>query len=46
MDNRKEDTSEKIDIDELNAEVQRIVKREQELRDRIDAIVEELEGGR
>ena len=42
----KEDTSEKIDIDELNAEIQRIVKREQELRDRIDAIVEELEGGR
>lgn len=42
----KEDTSEKIDIDELNAEIQRIVNREQELRDRIDAIVEELEGRR
>lgn len=41
----KEDTSEKIDIDELNAEIQRIVKREQELRDKIDAIIEELEGG-
>lgn len=42
----KEDISKKIDIDKLNAETRRIVKRDQELRDRIDAMVEELEGGR
>ena len=39
----KEDTREKIDIDELNARIAGIVKREQELRDQIDAIVSDLE---
>jgi type I restriction enzyme M protein len=40
----KEDTREKVDIKELNAEIGRIVAREQELRERIDAIVADLEG--
>jgi type I restriction enzyme M protein len=40
----KEDTREKVDIKELNAEIERIVAREQELRERIDAIVADLEG--
>lgn len=39
----KRDTREKIDINELNARISGIVKREQELRDQIDAIVAELE---
>ena len=41
----KEDTRERVDIKELNAEIGRIVAREQELRERIDAIVADLEGG-
>jgi type I restriction enzyme M protein len=41
----KEDTREKVDIKELNAEIGRIVAREQELREKIDAIVADLEGG-
>lgn len=39
----KEDTREKIDIDELNTRITGIVKREQELRDQIDTIVADLE---
>lgn len=41
----KEDTREVVDIKALNAEIAQIVKREQELRDAIDAIVADLEGG-
>jgi len=40
----KEDTREIIDIDELNAEINRIVEREMELRNRISKIISELEG--
>lgn len=39
----KEDTREVIDIDELNAEIDRIVEREVELRDKINKIISELE---
>ncbi|WP_146362778.1 type I restriction-modification system subunit M [Arthrobacter yangruifuii] len=39
-----EDTREVIDITELNAEIKRIVARQQELRTSIDAIVADLEG--
>lgn len=39
-----EDTREVIDIDVLNAEIGRIVKRQAELRTQIDAIVADLEG--
>lgn len=39
----KEDTSEKIDIVELNKEIQRIVAREEELRKEIDKIIAEIE---
>ena len=41
----KEDTREQINIEELNAEIKKIVAREQELRDQIDAIVADLEAG-
>ena len=41
----QEDTREKIDIVKLNAEIQRIVAREQVLRDEIDKIIAEIEGG-
>lgn len=40
----KEDTREIIDIDELNAEINRIVEREMKLRNRISKIISELEG--
>jgi len=40
-----EDTREVIDIKELNAEITRIVARQQELRTAIDAIVEDIGGG-
>ena len=40
-----EDTREVIDIVELNAEIARIVERQNELRAQIDAIVADLEGG-
>ena len=40
----KEDTREQVDIKALNAEIARIVAREQELREKIDAIVADLEG--
>lgn len=40
----REDTREVIDITELNAEIARIVARQQELRTAIDAIVADLEG--
>lgn len=40
----KPDDREEIDIDALNAEIARIVAREQELRDAIDEIVADLEG--
>ncbi len=40
----QEDTSEKVDIKALNAEIARIVKRQADLRREIDAIVAELEG--
>ena len=41
-----EDTREVIDITELNAEIARIVSRQQELRTSIDAIVADLEGNK
>ena len=40
-----EDTREKIDIQKLNAEIEEIVAREEELREAIRAIVAEIEGG-
>ena len=40
-----EDTREKVDIVKLNAEIQKIVAREQALRDEIDKIISEIEGG-
>lgn len=39
------DTREKIDIVKLNAEIKEIVEREQVLRDEIDKIIAEIEGG-
>ena len=39
----QEDTREKIDIKELNAQIEQIVAREKELRRAIDAIVADLE---
>ena len=41
----KPDDREEIDIQALNAEIERIVAREQELREAIDAIIADLEGG-
>jgi len=41
---QQEDTREIIDIKKLNAEIAEIVKREDELRKAIDAIVKDLEG--
>ena len=41
----QEDTREIIDITALNAEIQQIVAREQVLRDEIEKIVNEIEGG-
>lgn len=38
-----EDTREVVDIKQLNADIEQIVKREQELREKIDAIVKEIE---
>lgn len=40
----KEDTRQAVDITALNAEIARIVARQSELRDQIDAIVADLEG--
>ena len=40
----KLDEREEVDIKELNAEIARIVAREDELRKKIDAIVADLEG--
>ena len=40
----QEDTREKIDIAKLNAEIKKIVAREQVLRDEIDKIIAEIEG--
>ena len=40
-----EDTREVIDIKKLNAEIEEIVLREDELRDAIRTIIEEIEGG-
>lgn len=40
-----EDTHESIDIKELNDEIKKIVSREQILRDSIDKIIDEIEGG-
>ena len=39
----QEDTREKIDIVALNAEIEKIVAREQVLRDAIDKIIAEIE---
>lgn len=39
------DTREKTDIVKLNAEIKEIVAREQVLRDEIDKIIAEIEGG-
>ena len=39
------DTREKIDIKKLNAEIKEIVAREQVLRDSIDRIIADIEGG-
>ena len=41
----QEDTREKIDIVKLNAEIKEIVAREQILREEIDKIIAEIEGG-
>ena len=41
----QEDKREKIDIVKLNAEIKKIVAREQILRDEIDKIIFEIEGG-
>ena len=41
----QKDTREKVDIVKLNAEIREIVAREQVLRDEIDKIVAEIEGG-
>lgn len=40
-----EDTREAVDINALNAEIVRIVARQQKLREQIDVIVADLEGG-
>ena len=40
----QKDTRENIDITELNAEIERIVAREDVLRREIDAIIAEIEG--
>ena len=40
-----EDTREKVDIRKLNAEIREIVSREQTLREEIDKIIAEIEGG-
>jgi len=42
----QEDTREKIDIVALNAEIEKIVTREQTLRDEIDKIIAEIEVGK
>ncbi|WP_298587363.1 type I restriction-modification system subunit M [uncultured Megasphaera sp.] len=42
----QEDKREKIDIVKLNAEIKEIVAREQVLRDEIDKIIAEIEGGK
>ena len=39
-----EDTREKVDIRQLNAQIQEIVAREETLRKEIDAIIQEIEG--
>ena len=44
MDIKSEDIRENIDIVKLNAEIQDIVKREEELRKAIDEIIAEIEG--
>jgi type I restriction enzyme M protein len=41
----QKDTREKVDIAKLNAEISEIVAREQVLRDEIDKIIAEIEGG-
>lgn len=41
----QKDTREKVDIAKLNAEISEIVAREQILRDEIDKIIAEIEGG-
>ena len=41
-----EDTREKIDIVALNAEIEKIVAREQILREEIDKIIAEIEVGK
>lgn len=40
-----EDTREKVDNVKLNAEIREIVAREQVLRDEIDKIIADIEGG-
>jgi len=40
----QKDEREEVDIKKLNAEIERIVARQAELRKAIDAIVKELEG--
>ena len=42
----QEDTREKIDIVALNAEIEKIVAREQILREEIDKIIAEIEVGK
>ena len=41
----QENTTEEIDIEKLNTEIAEIVIRQQQLREAIDAIVADLEGG-
>ena len=43
---KAEDTREKVDIVKLNTEIKEIVAREQVLREEIDNIISEIEGGR
>ena len=40
----QEDKREKIDIEKLNAEIKKIVAREQVLRNEIDKVIAEIEG--
>jgi len=42
----QEDTREKIDVVALNAEIEKIVAREQILREEIDKIIAEIEVGK
>lgn len=40
----QKDTREKVDIDQLNKDIEEVVKRENELRKAIDKIIADLKG--